>query len=901
MIRGESSIKNIQSLFAQGKWEQVINLCLKAIADDPNAIDFYLYLAKAYVQLEQLAEAIRAYQKLLGTSVNQAKVYAELGLLHSRQKKLGQAAWHYEQALALKPNWAELQYNLAVVLHQLGNWQNAIAAYNKATEIKPDYAAAYFNLGVIYDQKGELEAAIASYEKVIAIQPNFIRAYSNWGSTLARQQQYDRAIEIFKQGINLDPTWATLHNNLGQVYWFSDQPGLAINSFETAITLDPKMALAHLNLGRLWQQQGNYPQAIKCFRQVIELDPNNALAYSSCSDALQKIGNLEGALGYWQQIIKLQPEFVDAYCQRVLASEAEDLLEIAKAACAQFLQALRQNNYAEVYHQLWRTYYLMGDVLFDFGGVEQAAIYYQRALQIKPQEVNVYLKLGNCLAKQNRLDAAIAIYQIGLNLEPEHPQICFQLGKVLERTKDAEQAVDYYEVVLNQQLDQSAHWENLPSLFPNEANLALLPEQIYHYTQDWIRDCQLEDFNYAQVLWEDNNSNPGFSQKTRTRQPAKINTNTWGQNPRPDCGGVNCNPCMTNLIKHFQPLQIGKNVYQCSFQKVPPVKSPPPFVVSIPEGRTWIAPQKNSWIICNALAVITPDNYLLGDLSRDYPWFLPGCPYQERTDHTIFSFEKISSVKKVVGKTALLSSLAGHVYYHWMFDIIPRIELIKRSGINPREIDWFVINSLSKPYQQETLKILGIPTAKIIESDRHNHIQASELIVPSFPGYLDWVPEGTIKFLRQTFLTKINLTQKSTGKKIYISRARAKNRHLVNELEISNLLHSQGFQTIFLEEMSVLEQVATFANAETIIAPHGSGLTNLVFCSPDTKVIELFSPNYVRTDYWMISQQLQLLHYYVIGQNFDCLPLRSLMYQNALTEDILVNIGSLKLILELTQ
>ena len=898
MIRGESSIKNIQSLFAQGKWEQVINLCQKAIADDPNSIDFYLYLAKSYVQQEKLAEAISAYQKLLGTSVNQAEVYAELGLLHSRLKRLGQAVWHYQQALTLKPDWAELQYNLAVVLHQLGHWQDAIIAYTKAAAIKPDYAAVYFNLGVIYDQKGELETAIASYERVIAIQPNFIRAYSNWGSTLARQQEYEQAISIFKRGINLDPTWATLHNNLGQVYWFSDQPGLAISSFETAIILDPKMALAHHNLGRLWQQQGNYPQAIKCFRQVIELEPNNVLAYSCCSDALQKIGNLEAAFGYWRQIIELQPEFVDNYCHRVLTLEAEDLLEIAKEACALFLQTLRQGNHGEAYHQLWRTYYLMGDVLFDFGGFEQAAIYYQRALQIKPKEVETYLKLGNCLAKQNRLDAAIAIYQIGLNLEPEHPQICFQLGKILERTKDAEQAVDYYEVVLNQQLDQAPHWENLPSLFPSEANLALLPRQIYHYTQDWIRDCQLEDFNYVQVLWEDNNSSSDISTIKGTRQPTKIDTDVMGQNPRPDCGGVNCNNCMNKLIKHFQPLQIGKNVYQCSFEKVPPIKSPRPFVVTIPEGRTWIAPQQNSWIICNALAVITPDNYLLGDLSRDYPWFLPECPYQARKDHTIFSLEKICSVEKIAGKTALLSSLAGHVYYHWMFDIIPRIELIKRSGINLGEIDWFIVNSLSKSYQQETLKILGIPTAKIIESDRHNHIQATELIVPSFPGYLDWIPEGTIRFLRQTFLPHINLAQKNAGKKIYISRAKAKNRHLVNESEVSSLLNSQGFQTIFLEEMSVLEQVAIFANAEIIIAPHGSGLTNLVFCSPNTKVIELFSPNYVRTDYWMISQQLQLLHYYVIGQSFDCLPLRSLMYQNALTEDILVNISALKLILE---
>ena len=193
---------------------------------------------------------------------------------------------------------------------------------------------------------------------------------------------------------------------------------------------------------------------------------------------------------------------------------------------------------------------------------------------------------------------------------------------------------------------------------------------------------------------------------------------------------------------------------------------------------------------------------------------------------------------------------------------------------------------------------MGIPETKILPSDLHSHIQATELIVPSFPGELDWVPPGTIEFLRQTFLPEISSIQKNYGEKIYISRARAKNRQIINESEVIELLSQWGFQTIYLEEISVLEQVAAFANAKTIVAPHGSGLTNLVFCSPDTKVIELFSPNYVRTDYWIISQQLKLQHYYSIGENFDCLSIRQLMYQNSLTEDILVNLKALELILK---
>jgi tetratricopeptide (TPR) repeat protein/capsular polysaccharide biosynthesis protein len=896
MMQGEPLIKTVKSYLAQGQWNEVIELCNDLLAKNRHQIELYPLLAKAYTKQGQISQAIAVYQKTIGSQLNQAEVYAELGLLYSKQQQLTEAARYYQQALSLKPDWAELQYNLAVILHQLGNWEAAIRSYRQALAIKPDYAAVYFNLGVLHDQRGELEVAVENYERAIELQANFIRAYSNLGSTFAKQKKYHLAIDIFQEGLKLNPTWATLHNNLGQVYWFDGKPELAKASFERAILLEPTMSLVYHNLGKLWQQRGNYTNAIECFKQVVELEPDNVLAHSHYAEALLKIGQLKSAIDSLRQSIILQPTFVQPYIARAFATEARDLLEMARLSCAKFLDALaKQLDYPDIYQHLGQTYFYLGDILFEYGGIRQAEIYYQQALQINPADVELYLRLGNCLAKQQRLNAAIAIYQMGLTLQPTHPQICFQLGKILEKQQAAEEAIDYYEVVLKQKLDRLEEWERLPNLFLSEDNLSLLPQAIYHHTQDWARDCQINDFSYAQVTWGDTGQPVRITGK---REPESIAIASIGQKAALDCAGVNCNSCMGKLIEYFEPVSLGNNAYKCSFNRQLPVAAPLPFVVTLPNGRAWIAPQKNSWIICNAIAVMTPDGYLLGDLSRFYPWFLPGCPYQEKTNHPLLDLETIPPLESIDGTVALLSGLAGHVYYHWMFDILPRLELMTRSGIELEKIDWFVINNCELPFQRETLDILGIPSAKILPSDRHSHIQAKELIVPSFPGYLDWVPDGTIKFLRQTFLSKISLTKVNYGKRIYISRARAKSRQIINETEVFDLIKQYGFQTVFLEEMSFLEQVAVFANAEAIVAPHGSGLTNIVFCSPHTKIIELFSPHYIRTDYWMLGQHLQLEHYYSIGEVFDCSTLRHLMYQNALAEDIAVNLSSLALILK---
>ncbi len=49
------------------------------------------------------------------------------------------------------------------------------------------------------------------------------------------------------------------------------------------------------------------------------------------------------------------------------------------------------------------------------------------------------------------------------------------------------------------------------------------------------------------------------------------------------------------------------------------------------------------------------------------------------------------------------------------------------------------------------------------------------------------------------------------------------------------------------------------------MAPHGAGLTNLIWCAPHTKVLEIFSPLYVNLCYWAIASITQADYYYLLG------------------------------------
>ena len=98
-------------------------------------------------------------------------------------------------------------------------------------------------------------------------------------------------------------------------------------------------------------------------------------------------------------------------------------------------------------------------------------------------------------------------------------------------------------------------------------------------------------------------------------------------------------------------------------------------------------------------------------------------------------------------------------------------------------------------------------------------------------------------------------------------RKQALHRAIKNETDLIVRLQSAfNVEPIVLEEYSIEGQAHLFAQADIIIAPHGAGLTNLVFARPGTMVIELFQYHLDET-FWVLSQQMGLRHYCIIGLN----------------------------------
>ncbi|MEB3359767.1 MAG: glycosyltransferase 61 family protein, partial [Synechococcales bacterium] len=720
----------------------------------------------------------------------------------------------------------------------------------------------------------------------------------------------------------------------------------AIASYQCAIALEPEMILAYLNLAAAWQQYGQPQTALALIQEALRHEPDHLAALDQSVSLALQVGEPSQALISLHRMVVQQSQWIAAYCHlsggepQVLSSESLgqsfhespgdspgdspdrlsneasddssprlDDLTLSQQACGRFLSSLQATPLApQTVAHLVDTLVHLGHALHAYGALQQAEVYYRRALLVQPQNADLYRYLGDMLRRQQRENAAVLIYQAGLSLAPRHAGLTLALAQSAAQRERWDVAAGYYRQVI-----QLQPWGQLPhdlELLQGEA-LTSHPAQ-----QSQVQQSQVQQSLTGQVPiqgvylhtrdWAAATSCPcTYRELTAAPAPSHPSTVIRGvipidPSPPPQsssCGGITCGDCSQRLMGWFPTQSIRPGIERLDAPSSAVLPAPPRFTVTIPNGRAWIAPQRNHWQVCHSLAILTPDGYLLGDLSRDYPWYLPGCDRYNFNQHHVFTEPSLPPIEEIDGTVAVLSGLSGHVYYHWMVDILPRWDILQRCGIDFATVDYVVVNSDRAPFQRATLAALGLSADRILTSDCHPHLQAKTLVVPSFPGALTWASSEAIAWLRHTFLPLAS-GDRDWPRQIYIRRAAVGHRRVLNEAEVLAEVQRWGFVPVTLETLSLGEQIALFAQATAIVAPHGAGLTNVIFCQPETRLLELVSPYYVRPEYPAITQHLGLIHYQMRGAALHGHLIRQLMYQSPVTEDLWVNREILQMALE---
>lgn len=217
------------------------------------------------------------------------------------------------------------------------------------------------------------------------------------------------------------------------------------------------------------------------------------------------------------------------------------------------------------------------------------------------------------------------------------------------------------------------------------------------------------------------------------------------------------------------------------------------------------------------------------------------------------------------GKSMLVASnIFAHNYFHWTTQCMAAI-LLYRIAIKPS--GGAIATAGLMPIMLEMLRLHGVEM-DVMEIGPQQMAVISGGYHSNLLGHgFTHVPHPQIVRLLREPLGRIT-PSRAFGRKLYISRKDSAKRRLMNEDAVAQRLLARGFEILQLSDLSLADQMAAFRDAEVIVAPHGAGLTNLLYCDvarAPARVIELAQGNYVNMCFIRIGQLLGLDYSFVIN------------------------------------
>lgn len=673
---------------------------------------------------------------------------------------------------------------------------------------------------------------------------NIAQCVFNLADIQVNEENFNLAIELYQQGLEINPEYTPAYLKLAQLFTEQGDFDSAILLWENLILQSPKMIISYEQLGLLWQNIHEYQSSIEIYEKALKIDKNNLNILSNLAYGAVKNNQLSLAKKCLEKIIELEPHQTQFYGELGYIYILENKLDLGIALWQKMPKKFPLQSYLNWYNNL--------QIKSDNITLNTNLIRSIQNYQSHQNQGEIVLYIAHLLFNQKKYLLAIHYYQIALENNIINESLYYNLILSLFYTQKAvifsDLITDYLDKlhIINPLKSQVIiKLINKNTYLKTQADLVKTPENYYEKASHWAKDKSIPNTNYTEFNLE-------------------------------------------HLLSLKRPKNNKKNLHP-SFYFSGAIELPKPFIINIENGRFYLREDEAS------CAIITPENWLIGDISPESPALSPNHPDSHPSKHSILQTKFLPPFQQIKGKIVVLSGLLNNIYFHWLFDILPRIKLLELANINFQDIDYFLVDNRTN-FQQETLAIFGIPSHKILPLSFPLHLQATNLIVPSFPGSIAWMPPWSCQYLKEKILGEKAIV-KNPQKKIYISRVRSSNRRIINEIEVINLLSKHDFEIINLESLTVAKQAELLSQAKIVISPHGSGLSNLVFCQPKTKVIEIFAPNYVYPCYWLVSNLVNLDYYYLTGEIMGSKHFHQLLYPDSRFEDIYLNCQHLQQLL----
>ncbi len=248
-------LENGINLFNQEKYGAAKEIFETILEDNEDLAKAHFYLAKCFLELGDLDEAIDHGEVAVELDDKNAEYHFELGMIYAEDAMdasifrapfiAGDIKEQFERTVELDPD--HLQGRIALAQFYLQAPGISGGDVDKALEqakivATMDEMQGGFLLSQVYIDKenfSKAEAELKTLEEKYGNDPEFYYFYNNYGYFLLNQGRVDEAIEKFKKQVSLAPKEANPYDSLGEAYRKKGMLAESLKQYKKAYSISP--------------------------------------------------------------------------------------------------------------------------------------------------------------------------------------------------------------------------------------------------------------------------------------------------------------------------------------------------------------------------------------------------------------------------------------------------------------------------------------------------------------------------------------------------------------------------------------------------------------------------------------------------------------------------------------
>lgn len=319
---------------------RAIELYLKAIKLDNDENDFYTDLAKSYIDISWLDEALMALKKSINMSIvknnneNVDEKHFLCGWILIKKNEFSKALLSLN---SIKENSS--LYQKAQILTQVINLKNsnialAISKLENCFEQEKDNGILLDTLALCYKELKFYKKAVETYKKGLELYPDSIYYTLELIDLLIDDKDYSQALELIEEFSKKYQNCASIYNSLARIFYRLKNLDKALVSIEQYLELDKNNAESHYFKGLILNDLEQYTLAKESIYNAIKINPTIAKYYSQMARSYVGIKEYDNALVYSKEAIEIDQNEINykkqAYDISILIGNKEQIEHFKK-------------------------------------------------------------------------------------------------------------------------------------------------------------------------------------------------------------------------------------------------------------------------------------------------------------------------------------------------------------------------------------------------------------------------------------------------------------------------------------------------------------------------------------------------------------------------------------------